>query len=90
MSLFSKLFGGGNASGAPEPEVYEGFRIIVEPIREGSAYRLAATIEKEVGGEVKSHRLIRADTFNSQDEAREYSLKKAQQVIDQQGEALFG
>ena len=89
MSLFSKLFGGG-AEKKPEAETYEGFRIIVEPIKEGSGYRLAATIEKEVGGEVKSHRVIRADTFTSEDEARQYSRAKAKQMIDEQGEGLFG
>lgn len=92
MSLLSKLFGGGGGGGAkpPEPEEYEGFRIIVAPIKEGSNYRLAATIEKEVAGEVKSHHLVRADTFTSEDEARSYSLAKARQVIDQQGDRLFG
>ena len=90
MSLFSKLFGGGGSPKTPEPETYEGFRIFVEPIKEGSGYRLAARIEKEVGGEVKSHRVIRADTFQSEDEARQYSRAKAKQMIDEQGDGLFG
>ena len=74
MSLFSKLFGGGSAPKAPEPVDHAGFKIFVEPIKEGSGYRLAARIEKEVGGEVKSHQVIRADVFNSEDEARQFSL----------------
>jgi len=90
MSLFSKLFGGGGAPTAPEPETYEGFRIIVDPIKEGGSFRLAATIEKEIGGETKSHRLIRADTFQSEDEARQFSRAKAQQMIDQLGDGVFG
>jgi len=90
MSLFSKLFGGGKSPKTPEPEDYEGFRTTVDPIREGGTFRLAATIEKEIGGEVKSHRLIRADTFQSEDEARRFSLRKAQQMIDQMGDKLFG
>lgn len=91
MSILSRLFGSGSgALAAPEPETYEGFRILVDPIKEGGGYRLAATIEKEVGGEVKSHRMIRADVFTSEDEAKQFSLAKARQMIDQQGEALFG
>jgi hypothetical protein len=90
MSLFSKLFGGSGAPKTPEPEEYEGFRIIVDPVKEGGGYRLAALIEKEIGGEVKRHRLIRADTFQSQDEARQFSLAKAKQMIDEQGEGLLG
>ncbi len=89
MSLFSKLFGGGGAPKAPEPIEHEGFRIFVEPIKEGSGYRLAARIEKEVGGATKSHHLVRADVFNSEDEARQFSLAKAKQLIDQLGDGLF-
>ncbi len=90
MSLFSKLFGGGGTPKTPEPEEYEGFRILVEPIKESSGYRLAARIEKEIGGEVKRHQIIRADVFTSQDEARQFSLAKAKQMIDQLGDGLFG
>ena len=46
MSLFSKLFGGGGGSPkAPEPVDHDGFKIFVEPIKEGSGYRLAARID---------------------------------------------
>ena len=62
MSIFRKLFGGGGGSSAPEaePEEYNGFAITPEPIKEGHTFRIAARIEKEVNGEVKTHRLIRA------------------------------
>ena len=44
MSLFSKLFGGGSGGTpkAPEAVEHDGFKIFVEPIKEGSGYRLAA------------------------------------------------
>ena len=90
MSILSKLFGGGAPAKDVEPETYEGFRIFAEPAREGSGYRLAARIEKEIGGETRSHQLIRADVFNSEDEAVKYSVAKAKQMIDQMGEGLFG
>ncbi len=92
MSLFSKLFGGGGGAGksAPEPEVYEGFQIYPEPIKEAGGYRIAARIEKEVGGEVKVHQLIRADLCQSVEEATTSSVLKAKKLIDEQGEKLFG
>ena len=91
MSLFSKLFGGGSGGTpkAPEAVEHDGFKIFVEPIKEGSGYRLAARIEKQIGGEVKSHNVIRADVFNSLDEANQFSLAKAKQVIDEMGDGLF-
>jgi hypothetical protein len=89
MSLFSRLFGG---SGKPEtqPEVYKEFRIFPEPQSDSGGYRLAARIEKEVGGETKVHHLLRADQIQSLDEAEAFSIRKAKQVIDEQGERLFG
>ncbi|MCB1358831.1 MAG: hypothetical protein KDK53_20805, partial [Maritimibacter sp.] len=74
MSLFSKLFGGGSAASEPEPETYEGFRIFPEPIKESGGYRLGARIEKEVGGETRVHQLIRADVFQSEEEAMKFSV----------------
>ena len=88
MSLFSKLFGGGSSK-EPEPETYKDFHIFAEPAKESGGYRLAARVEKEIDGETKSHRLIRADTFNSQDAAIEASVAKAKQLIDQLGDELF-
>jgi len=91
MSLLSKLFGGGGGSSPKEaePELYNEFRIFPEPAKEGGGHRIAARIEKTIDGEVKIHNLIRADTCNSLDEAREVSVRKAKQVIDEQGEAIF-
>jgi hypothetical protein len=93
MSILSKLFGGGNGGDAKpssEPVVYEGFRIFPEPIREGGQYRIAARIEKDVDGEVKTHQLIRADTLGDAGAASEASIGKAKMLIDQQGDRLFG
>ncbi|MDU8942112.1 HlyU family transcriptional regulator [Ovoidimarina sediminis] len=90
MSLLSKLFGGGGSEPEPrKPEIYKDFSIFPDPMKEGSRYRIAARIEKEIGGEVKVHRLIRADTLESLDAAVEASLGKAKTVIDQQGERVF-
>ena len=91
MSLLSRLFGGSSGSKAEvQPETFQDFKIFAEPEKSGGGFRIAARIEKEIDGEVKSHRMIRADTCNSADEARELSLAKAKMLIEQQGETIFG
>ena len=92
MSLWSRLFGSQPAA-APKPapaEEHKGFRITPKPLAEGGGYRVSARIEKEVAGELRVHDLVRADTSTSPDEARTLSLAKAKQMIDEQGERLFG
>jgi len=95
MSFLKKLFGGGAAKpeedkpAEAEPVHHKGFDIIADPIREGSVYRVSARIEKEVNGERRSQRMVRADTTSALNEAVETSVFKAKQVIDQQGEGLF-
>lgn len=88
MSLFSKLFGGGAPKG-PTAEEYDGFRIFAEPMKDGNRYRIAARIEKEIDGDLKSHQLIRADTLENYEAAVTASGAKARQVIDEQGIRLF-
>lgn len=91
MPFWSRLFG---AKPAEEPasasEEHKGFRITPKPIREGGQYRIAARIEKEVAGVPRIHDLVRADTVASLDEARVLSVSKARQMIDEQGDRLFG
>ncbi len=92
MPLWSRLFGGKHArEPAPAPfEEHKGFRITPKPIREGGHYRIAARIEKEVAGVPRIHDLVRADTAATSDEAHALSVAKARQMIDEQGERLFG
>lgn len=93
MSLFSRLFGGGGGGAASktevEPVLHEGCRIYPEPINEGGRFRIAARIEKDIGGEVKTHQLIRADVVDGQDTAVELSTSKAKSMIDQMGDSIF-
>lgn len=94
MSLLKRLFGGGGGSAAPtprsEPVEYKGFRITPEPMAADDQFRIAALIEAEVEGETKSHQLVRADVLRDRDDAVEASLRKAKQMIDEQGPRLFG
>lgn len=89
MSIFSKLFGGKSQSKTPQPETYEGFLIFPEPQKEANGYRLSARIEKEIDGTLKTHLLIRADSFHAADTAAEAAVTKAKMLIDQMGEKLF-
>ncbi|MDO6585406.1 HlyU family transcriptional regulator [Salipiger sp. 1_MG-2023] len=92
MSFFKKLFGGGNSAPEPQAEAvpYKDFRITPAPLKEGDGFRIAALIEAEVEGETKSHQLVRADVIRDREEAIAASVRKAQQMIDEQGLRLFG
>ncbi|UWP91064.1 hypothetical protein K3X13_08080 [Aliiroseovarius crassostreae] len=91
MSLLSKLFGARSAANdaGPDPQIYDGFTIFPEPIKEPGGFRIAARIEKEIAGELKSHMMIRADVIGSKEAATAESLRKAKIFIDQMGDRLF-
>lgn len=90
MSLLSRLFGSTpTPKPEAEPEVYKDFRIFAEPVKEGGTFRVAARIEREIDGELKTHLMVRADTCNSAEMAEEVSTRKAKTLIDQTGNALF-
>jgi hypothetical protein len=93
MSFWKSLFGGGGSSGsdskASAPVEYNGFTIRAAPYKAEGQYQTAGTITKDVGGVAKEHKFIRADRHASYDDAVEFSLAKARQIIDQQGERIF-
>ncbi|MDE1158642.1 MAG: HlyU family transcriptional regulator [Neorhizobium sp.] len=94
-NIFSAFTGGGKpAAEAPvkeaEPQAHGDCRIIAAPMKEGNQYRLAGRIEKDVDGEVLIRTFVRADMFTSMDDAVEYTVRKARQIIDQNGASLFG
>ncbi len=89
MSLLKRLFGGGTKAQAEPAVEHEGFQITVTPQPEGGQFRLCGIISKEIDGETRQHKLIRADMFPSLEDAKEATLRKAKQVIDEQGDGLF-
>ena len=91
MSILSRLFGS-KAKPEPdaEPEFYKDCRIFPDPMPEGGTFRLAARIEKDIDGQTRTHRLVRADTFPDRESAASAAALKARQVIDEQGDRLFG
>lgn len=96
MSFFKKLFGGGGSE-APEAEPkvageaeHRGFLIRATPFKQDGQYQTCGVISKEVAGEVKEHRFIRADRFAGLDDAVQLTLSKGRQIVDEQGEKIFG
>lgn len=93
MSWLKSLLGGNapkQTEAAPvEPVSYKGYQIMPTPIEEGGQYRISARIDGTVNGEAKSHTLIRADVIRDANEAREASIGKAKQMIDQMGDLIF-
>ncbi|OEO28935.1 hypothetical protein VW23_027765 [Devosia insulae DS-56] len=98
MSFWKNLFGGGGGSAATgksiEPavvaeEAYKGFTVksLIMPV--GSEYQLAGLIEKEIDGELKSYKFVRADRFSSKEDVVSFALAKGRQIIDEQGEGIY-
>ncbi len=85
MSFLKKLFGGGapKAEAPPPSTEHGGCTILATPYQEGGQWQLCGVIEKEIGGERKSHRFIRADRFAGRDDAVEMTFMKGRQIIDQ-------
>jgi hypothetical protein len=92
MSFLSSLFGKlapAPAEKAAEPVEYKGFIIRAAPFKSEGQYQTAGTIEREIDGVRKEHRFIRADAFASFDDAVTFTLGKARQMVDLQGDRLF-
>ncbi len=95
MSFWKKLFGGGGG-GSAEPAgpaqtvEYNGFTIEARPYSEAGQFQVCGVISKGEGETRREHKFIRADRFPTMDEASEFSVTKARQIIDQQGDRIFG
>ncbi|MGL5137380.1 MAG: HlyU family transcriptional regulator [Beijerinckiaceae bacterium] len=92
MSFLKRLFGGSTSAvpeAQPPSETHAGFTLRATPYQENGQWQMCGVIEKEVGGEMKSHRFVRADRFASKEEAEQFTLSKARQIVDQNGDRLF-
>ncbi len=93
MSFWSALFGRRPAAAAAgkvsDPVEYKGFTIRAAPYKNNNHYQTAGTIERDIGGVRQEHRFIRADAYASYDDAVNFTLNKARQIIDLQGERIF-
>lgn len=92
MSFFSALFGGRGAAKTEkvsDPVEYKGYVIRAAPYKNNGHYQTAGIIEREIDGAKKEHRFIRADAYASYDDAVTFTINKARQIIDLQGERMF-
>lgn len=98
MSFFKKLFGlgsrdgGRDSGGAPvagTAQTHEGFTITATPFEANGRWQLCGVIAKEIDGETKEQRFIRADSFATREDAAEMTFFKARQMIDQMGEDVL-
>ncbi len=93
MSFLKRIFGGGDGSSSPEKPIaehqHEGYSIAVTPMKDGGQFRVCGIISKEIEGARVEHTLIRADLFPSKDECADATLRKAKQVIREQGDGIF-
>jgi hypothetical protein len=95
--MFEKLKAAWNRlaekSGAGEPAEaaidYKGYRIRPAPYRTNGAYQTAGIIEKDAADGVKQHRFVRADTHPTREAAVAFTISKAKQIIDLQGDRVF-
>ena len=90
MSFLKKLFGGGGAPAKPKKSIdYKGFSIKATPYQEAGQYQTCGVVSKEVNGEMREHRFIRADRFSDEESAADHAILKGQQMVDQIGDGMF-
>ena len=95
MSFLKSLFGlGGDKAAGDKPAAaketeHKGFIIRATPYKEGGQFQTAGTISKEVDGQMKDYKFVRADRFSTLEEAADLSLSKGRQIVDEQGERMF-
>ena len=89
-----RLTGGGgddDAGGAPVGPAleYNGYTIQAAPRREGGQWLTAGVISKDFPDGPKSQHFVRAETHAGAEQARDFAVVKAKQIIDERGDKLF-
>jgi len=97
MSFLKRLFGGGgggdetpDGKATGDPVEHKGFRITATPYKADGQFQTCGVISKTVDGVEKQHRFVRADRFSSATEAADMALKKGVQIVNEQGDRVFG
>ncbi len=92
MSFLKKLFGGSSPQSAAAPKTIEhkGFTIAATPYKDSGQYQTCGVSSSDQDGARREPKFIRADRFSTLEEATDFSLGKGRQIVDQQGERLFG
>ena len=93
--FLNKLFGAGSGNGnAKEPQAdapvdYKGYTIIAAPRNEGGSWVVAGKIRKDGEDGAREYEFIRADSYPSREPAVEFTVIKAKQMIDNEGDMIF-
>jgi hypothetical protein len=87
MAFWSNWFGGGAAEQSKPLKTleYKGYIIEAVPYKDGGMWQLAGVVRKDG----KEHRFVRADKFNSSEEAADIAISKGQLIVDQSGDSMF-
>lgn len=91
LGALKKLFSGGGGSGDKEgdPVEYNGYQITPTAKPHNGQFLTSGYIRKGEGENQQEHHFIRADTHASADSAITFSVQKARQIIDEQGDRMF-
>ncbi|WP_417771158.1 HlyU family transcriptional regulator [Stappia sp.] len=92
--IFDGLFGGGTEKSGGgtrfDATDYKGFAITPAPTNRDGQWQVAGVIAKAgADGEMREQPFIRADLMPTAEQAAEFALRKARQIIDEQGDRLF-
>ena len=91
ISFLKKLFAGGagkTGAGGVTLE-HNGFLIRATPFAEAGQWQLCGVISKEINGETRQHRFVRADRSSDMEEITQMTLDKGRLIVEQQGAAMF-
>lgn len=94
IEKFVKRLFSGKDSAKTEPKVvssahYNNFEIRAAPVKDSNGWRVTGTVVKEIDGTLKEHYFIRADSCPDIESAAALTLRKARQLIDEQGDRIF-
>ncbi len=88
-----RLTGGGDGGAEDAPAgpaiEYNGYSIQPAPRRERGQWLTAGVISKDFPDGPKSQHFVRAETHAGPEQARDFAVIKAKQIIDERGDQLF-
>ena len=92
-AALARLAGGAGGGPSNEPPAaaveYKGYRITPTPYKNNGQYQTAGTIAKDTPEGVREHKFVRADSHPGREDAINFTISKAKQIIDLQGDRIF-
>ena len=97
LGVFLRLLGGSDSGATSAPrtpstyptESYNDYDITPAPRREDDHWLVAGVIVKEDDTGIRKHRFLRGDRYPDAETAAEFSIFKAKQMIDAEGDRIF-